>query len=261
MMKINDYKNLILVAQGNDKLMAQIAKNDIIADIMETSMRSALAKYRNKTTAGNMIDYEDLQQIFLMACSEAIDIVDTEVGNPKIFIIQKGKWAVINALTSTYRQTLKQHCLECGATTRLNEKAGNPICPKCGAEGHNKVIREQFVNTDDGTVLHQVAMEGQSIEEEIEYQELIADFRMGLNGRKLEIFDMIIEKGYDRDNCKNYIKEIAEELGVGVANINLRLRDIKKALTQYLEELKMEDIRVAQTKDNSDLPKNVIRIG
>lgn len=237
MMNINDYKNLVTIAQSEDKTMAGIAKNDILADIMQFHMKPTLYKYKSKLTAGSMIDYEDLEQTFLIACSDAIEEASTEIGNPMVFITQKGKWAVIDVLRSSYRKVLKQHCKECGATTRLNEKAGNPICPKCGASGHDKVVREQFVNSDDGEVLHQVAMNGMSIEDEIEYKMLIDGFKERLTGRKLEIFQLIVEDGYDRDNCKNYIKEVAQKLGVGTANINLRLRDIKKTLVEYLEEI------------------------
>ena len=48
-------------------------------------------------------------------------------------------------------------------------------------------------------------------------------------------------KGFDRDGCKNYIKEIAEKMGVGQANINLRLRAIKKELKEYLAEIEEMD--------------------
>lgn len=245
MMNMNDYKNLIAIAQGEDKTMAGIAKNDILADIMQFHMKPTLYKYKSKLTAGSMIDYEDLEQIFLIACSNAIEEASIEIGNPMVFIIQIGKWAVIDTLRSSYRKVLKQHCKECGATTRLNEKAGTPICPKCGAGGHDKVIREQFVNSDDGEILHQIAMDKPSTEEETEYKMLIEGFKSRLTGRKLEIFQLIVEEGYDRDNCKNYIKEISEVLGVGTANINLRLRDIKKALTEYLAEIEEMERTIA----------------
>lgn len=241
MMNMNDYKNLVTIAQGEDKAMAGIAKNDILADIMQFHMKPILYKYKSKLTAGSMIDYEDLEQIFLIACSNAIEEASTEIGNPMMFITQKGKWAVIDTLRNSYRKVLKQHCKECGATTRLNEKAGVPICPKCGAEGHDKVTREQFVNNDDGEVLHQIAMDKPSTEDEVEYKVLIEEFKSRLSGRKLEIFQLIIEEGYDRDNCKNYIKEIAEKLEVGQPNINLRLRQIKAELLNFFDDIQKEE--------------------
>lgn len=234
MMNINDYKNLIKVAQEEKGIMADIAINDILADIMEYRMNPILSKYRTKTTGGNMIDFEDLQQIFLIACSRAISEVDPGIGNPMLFLLQKGKWAVVDALRSTYRQTIKQVCSICQSTTRLHEVGGKPVCPKCRAEGHEHIRREQYINNDDGTVLNQIACTS-STESEIEDRLLIDNFKVHLTGRKLEIFELIIEHGYDRDGCKNYIKEIAEHLGVGQANINLRLRDIKKALREYLD--------------------------
>ena len=113
--------------------------------------------------------------------------------------------------------------------------------PKCGAKGHDKIHREQFVNQDDGTILNTVAMQAKSTEDMTSDEELIADFRKRLSGKKLEVFDYIMLKGFDRDGCKNYIKEIAEKMGVGQANINLRLRAIKKELKEYLAEIEEMD--------------------
>ena len=244
-MGLNEYRNLIKIAQEGDKLHADMAINDILADVMLYRMNSALAKYRNACTGGAMVDYEDLQQIFLMAVAGAIQEADTEIGNPMLFLLQKGKWAVVDTLRSTYRKVIRQHCDKCGATTRLNEKDNEPICPKCGAHGHDVVHREQFVNSDDGTVLTQVAMETKSIEQMELDKELIDAIKSRLSGRKLEIFELIMDYGYDRDSRKNYIKDIAEKLGVSQANVNLRLRAIRKVITDYFEEETNYDIAEA----------------
>lgn len=235
MMNINDYKNLIKVAQEDKSVMADIAINDILADIMQHRMIPIIGRYRTKLTGGSMIDFEDLQQIFLIACSKAIQDANVEVGNPMLFLLQKGKWAVVDALRSSYRQTIRQFCHICQSKTHLAERGGIPYCPKCGAEGHEHIEREQVINNDDGTALSQIACTS-SIELDVEDKILIEEFKLTLNGRKLEIFELIVEHGYDRDGCKNYIKEIAEILGVGQANINLRLRAIKASLKEFLEE-------------------------
>ena len=231
------YRELIKLAQEGDKF----AMNDILADMMQYKMRTMLYKYREACTAGSMIDFSDLQQTFLIAVAKAVNEADVEVGNPMVFLLSKGKWAVIDVLRSSYRRVIRQHCEECGATTRLNEENGQPVCPKCGAKGHDKIHREQFVNQDDGTILNTVAMQAKSTEDMTSDEELIADFRKRLSGKKLEVFDYIILKGFDRDGCKNYIKEIAEKMGVGQANINLRLRAIKKELKEYLAEIEEMD--------------------
>lgn len=235
MMNINDYKNLIKIVQEDNGIMSEIAMNDILADIIEYRMNSQLAKYRNKITAGSMIDFDDIQQIFLIACSEAVYKADVDMGNPMLFILQKGKWAVVDALRSTYRQTITQYCDNCHSHTRLFERNGIPICPKCGAEGHSTVHRDQIINNDDGTVIDQIIAE-ESLEDQVIEKLFIEDFKKKLSGRKLEIFELIIDEGYDRDSCKNYIKEIAEVLGIGTTNVNLRLRAIKEQLQEYLNE-------------------------
>lgn len=229
MMTLADIKNLITVAQG-EGFESDIALTDILIEVMDHHMDRHLAKYVNKDTVGGM-DADDIRQIFLINVSSAIRIADINIGNPLLFILQKGKWAVIDELRRGYRQAIRQYCHECGSETRIHEIGGQVICPKC--QSSKKVERMVVNSLDDGTVLNYVVDESMDIDEMLGSEMIVERFRQSLSGRKREVFELVMYEGYDRDSCKNYIKEVAEVMGVTPTNVNLRLRQIKEAWIEY----------------------------
>lgn len=233
-MKTQDMRDLIIAAQTAEGFMQKMAINDIIIEIMQNHMHRHLAKYYKKNTVGTL-DRSDMEQIFLIACTNAIQIADPFIGNPMLFILQKGKWAVSDELRKLYRRNLRQYCHCCGAETRLHERGGTPICPKCGAAGEDNIEREQFNITDDGTMSVNV-MGNDKMDDMIHEDIILYQFRSKLTGKPLEVFDLIMYHGYDRDSCNNYQKEIAEKMGISQANVNTRIRQIKQTYMEYREE-------------------------
>lgn len=233
-LSLNDIKDLIQIAQGEDEVAADMALTDLLIEIIDNHMDRHLSKYIRKNTIGDM-DADDIRQIFLIGCSKAIREANPHVGNPLLFILQKGKWAVVDALRKQYRANLRQYCHKCGSETRLHEQSGQAICPKC--QNADDVERIQTSVLDDGTLVSLVIDERLGIDEMVISSITIEQFRGRLTGRKAEIFDLIMYHGYDRESCRNYIKEIAAILGVTPANVNLRLRQIKEEWTKYLEEI------------------------
>lgn len=232
---LTDIKNLIKVAQGEDEIASDMARTDILIEIMREHMDRHLAKYIRKNTVGGM-DADDMRQIFLIACSIAIDEADLAKGNPLLFILQKGKWAVVDELRKTYRRNIRQYCHVCETETRVHERDHVVQCPRCGAIGEDKVERIQVNMTDDGTLSAGVKDEQMDIADMATSQVIVEEFRSRLTGRKADVFDLIVNKGYDRDSCTNYIKEVAITLGVTPANVNLRLRQIKEEWNKFKEE-------------------------
>ena len=233
-LSLNDIKNLIQIAQGEDEVAADMALTDLLIEIIDNHMDRHLSRYIRKNTIGDM-DADDIRQIFLIGCSKAIREASPHVGNPLLFILQKGKWAVVDALRKQYRTNLRQYCHKCGSETRLHEQSGQAICPKC--QNTDDVERIQTNVLDDGTLAGLVIDERLGIDERVASKIIIERFRCRLTGRKAEIFDLIMYHGYDRESCRNYIKEIAAILGVTPANVNLRLRQIKEEWAKYLEEI------------------------
>lgn len=233
-----DFKQLLTITRGSDAVNAQFAMNDLLLDIQRNKM-SAIYRYKQAVTNANYLDGEDLESVFLMACYEAILVADIEKGDPMRFVIQRGQQRVIDEIRKSYRRTLKQYCEKCESTTRTHSVAGVPTCPKCGASGEH-VKTEQVVHGDDGTVLNMVVgVEG--IDDQVHDQMILDGFKARLNGRVLDVYELIVEQGYDRGACKNYIADVAEELQISKPNVNKRLRSLRDELTAYLAEINGED--------------------
>lgn len=212
------------------------ATNDLIAHIMEEHSGKVINKWVRKNTVSGM-DRDDIEQIFLIGCAKGIEMADPHVGDPLRFIIQKGTWAIKDELRKNYRKDLRQYCTNCNSDTRLNQEGGQYVCPKCGAEGTDHIEVYQRNSLDDGTVTSMIAEEAMGIDEKIAEDEVVGAFRARLSGKKLEVFDLIMVEGFDRDSCKNYIAEIAEQMGVSKGNVNLRLKAIKQEWREYKEEM------------------------
>lgn len=238
-LSVAEIKQLIIVAQTDEDIYADMALTDLLMEIVDNHMEKHISKYYRKATVGGL-DRDDMRQIFLFACSRAIEQADPHIGNPLLYILQRGKWAITDELRKTYRRNIKQYCHSCDTETRLNERGGVPICPKCKESEIGMVERIQFNTSDDGEAMQYVIDDDTNIGDSIAGELLIEDFRSRLVGRVGEIFDLIYYYGYDRDSCQNYQKEIAELLGISTSNVNLRIRQIKKAWAKFAEENIME---------------------
>ena len=238
-MSVEEIRKLIIVAQSDDEVYASIALTDLLIEIMDNHMERHISKYYRKATVGGL-DIDDMKQIFLLACSQAIEQADPFIGNPLLYILQKGKWAIVDELRKGYRRNIRQYCHSCDTETRLNERGGIPICPKCGESEEGLVERVQVNISDDGTAMEFKKDDKMDIEEDVMGDILIEEFRKRLAGRKAEVFDLIYYHGYDRNSCTNYQKEIAEILGITTSNVNLRLRQIKKEWKEFVEEQSLD---------------------
>lgn len=235
MKTLDEMKMLIWTAQNSkDHYKRNWAVRDIIEEIQKYYMWKHIAKYTKVTVSG--LDAEDIKQVFLIGVAEAIPHVDINIGDPVMYLIQKGKWSVLDLLRKHYRNDLRQYCHACSTETRLYEKGGVLICPVCGETGHSGLVeRISRNNLDDGTHLNFISDES-SLEDTVISNYIVEQFRNCLSGRRREVFDLIVMLGYDRYSCKNYIKDVANLLGVTPSNVNIRLRQIKKAWCEYIYE-------------------------
>lgn len=228
-----DIKNLISATQGTDEIISEMARTDILFEITDNHMDRHLSKYIKKNTVGSL-DADDIRQIFLIACSVAIDEANINIGNPLLFILQKGKWAVIDELRKTYRRDIRQYCNSCQVETRIHEIGHVITCPKCG--GTEGIERVQVNMTDDGSLSAHVVAESIDISDATASQMVVDKFRDRLTGRKADVYDLIMVQGIDRDSSDNYIREVADILGVTKSNVNIRLRQIKEEWSKYMNE-------------------------
>lgn len=238
-MSLEEIRRLIIIAQSDEDVYANIALTDLLIEIMDNHMERHISKYYKKATVGGL-DIDDMRQIFLIACSQAIEQADPFIGNPLLYILQKGKWAIVDELRKGYRRNIRQYCHSCDTETRLNERGGKPVCPRCGESEEGLVERVQVNFSDDGTTMEFKKDDKIDIEESITGDLLVEEFRKRLTGRKADVFDLIYYHGYDRNSCTNYQKEIAEILGITTSNVNLRLRQIKKEWEKFVEEQSLD---------------------
>ena len=195
-------------------------------------MKQCMGKYYRKISV-RALDPEDLDQVFRLACYEAILTARTDVGNPLAFILKQGQYRVVDELRKFYRRSIKQFCHSCCNETQLYQRGGVVQCPKCGA-GPESVERIDLLPIIDDNFDLAGSID---IQQEIEDSAIIDEFRQRLEGRKRDVFVMIVDRGFDRDSCKNYMQEVADELGISKSNVNLRLRAIKAQLVSYLDEI------------------------
>lgn len=232
-----EVKGLLVVVQDEkaNGFARKHAMDDLLNDIIKFRMKRHLAKY---SKSGTGIDVHDIEQTFLMATAEAIVHADPLIGDPMMFILQKGKWAVADMMRSFYRKRIRQYCHACGKETRLFEKKGRiATCPKCGNDNPETLEGVVVNQLDDGTTLNQVKSNALDLQDDVASSIIVNQFRDKLNGRTLEVFDLIMVEGFDRDSCTNYIKEIAAVLEVTSTNVNLRMRKIKAAWTEFADEI------------------------
>lgn len=157
---------------------------ELLEEIREVHMMKHIGKYTVNINPSIGLDAEDIKQIFLIGCYEAIPKANPDIGNPLLYIIQCGKWRVQSAFQREYRK----YKLLKGSLDQV------PIDDA-----------EYYDPTDEM---------------------FIQEFAANLGGRKAEIFNLIYYKGFDRDGCKNYLQEVADELGISQANVNNRRKQI-----------------------------------
>lgn len=233
---------LLNIVQGKEDGDMVAAIDEIMEGLAVMSGKVAPRFARQIST--NDIDRDDLKQEFLFGAYNAIETTNALVGDPFRFLVQKGTWALVDRLRKSYRQQVRQYCNDCHQETALCKKDGESTCPRCGSKEVstiNKMKLDNPTNTQEES--EQIGMidslESNStipIEEAIASSALVTEFQGMLTGRKKEVFDLVYYEGYNRDNCQNYIKEIAEIMGITPQNVNLRLRQIKKQWQLFVEQ-------------------------
>jgi len=239
-MNTNEISVLINMVQAGGS-RARLAMNDLLTEIQEEYADRALSKYIRKITVSGF-DRDDLHQMFLIGCVEGIEQADPTIGSPIMFILKKGRWKVTDYMRSMYRKTIRQYCSYCQTETRIYQRGGESVCPSCGAVGDRYITRIQHTTSDDGTALAFIEDEQMDMVDKLTSEDIVETFRSRLMGRRLDVFNLIIGEGYDRESCGNYIAEVAEVLDISKANVNLRLRAIKTEWAEYIEEMSNIDI-------------------
>ncbi|KIL38007.1 hypothetical protein SD70_29360 [Gordoniibacillus kamchatkensis] len=166
-------------------------------------------------------DRDDIRQAFLIGCYAGIMKARLNIGDPLAFILNKGLWAVADVIRRDGQKELQQECSGCHATSKPNRVHGRYVCRRC--ESDQVELRRRVIPHAET-----IEVTGHNQDDRLTVQE----FHDQLTGCKRDVFDLIM-RGYDRDNCRNYLKEIGQILGISAANANLRLQQIREAWVQY----------------------------
>ncbi|AZS49238.1 sigma-70 family RNA polymerase sigma factor [Bacillus phage vB_BpsS-140] len=253
-MTVEEIKNLVVLLQTTeDKQHREWALSDLVHEAMEYMDSTCHPLAKKGRSIGMSLD--EIKQEYIIQVATALTYhADARKGNPLLFSVWKAKHLILDLIRKEMRKKVRQYCHSCDNDTYLNKINGSNVCPRCGESNPSKVdLVSLYVvdgaNGEDAdnnySQMDKISLQKHldySLEDGVTDSDLINRFRSRLSGRRLEIFDMIILDGYDRDSCTNYQKEIALKFGVSQTNINTRIRQIKQAWLEFKEEELAGDI-------------------
>ena len=223
-----DLKEVIAKAQAGDER----AQNTLIKTLKDNGAMQQLARYlyRNR-----LLEPSDVRGEFWLGIAKGILNVKHNVGNPLQYLIQCGLWQVKSALRRAIRKGVIYKCKTCKATgqfRRITDRAYMEMacCPKCGGELETEELHIPLKDEHTSHLKSESRIERWDIDE----------FKMTLTIYEKRVFEFI-ETGYDRDNSKNYLRDIATEMRVTPQAINHHLRNIRTKLTSHLEKVTVKD--------------------
>lgn len=215
------------------------AREDLFALIYKEHLRAFTHRYRSRNV---LVDEADIESEFMLGALKALDSVALDRGNPLLYLLWKGNMAVAHLLRTRIQKGVRAFCRGCGTTRAIKTIGGKPTCRSCGsldldtymvvdsAEGlapdGRKLDRLESTASIDADAVWGIATYGVQIQE----------MRSRLNGRVLELFDVLVLEEVNRDSSQNYIREIAERWGVTTACVAVYLRKLRSSIEEYLSE-------------------------
>lgn len=229
--------DLVARSQQGDEL----ALGQLISIINDYHKHRYVGRYygRNVVVGDAEIDSE-----FMLGVWKALPKAKLDVGNPVNFMCWRGQKAVQTLMRNNIRREVRYLCLECGATGVMGYKSKVPVCVECETttiqtwmvESAPKETEDpnfdsfSLVAGMDGETAWQLAVYGIQIEE---IRERLASRQ---TGRALELFDIIVLEGVNRDSSKNYLREISERWGTSQMRVVHTLRKLRQEIKAYFAE-------------------------
>ena len=217
-----ELREVIRKAQAGDEW----AKDTLVKLLEDNGAMQQLARYlyRNR-----LLEPSDVKGEFWLGVAQGMLKVKYNIGNPLQYLIQRGIWQVRTALRRAINRGVIWYCKECSFSGQLRRMTDRDIldvarCPKCGGEvgSHEKFTP---LKNDHWKVKQETRLM------RLDLDKLKTTFTV----HERKVFELI-EQGHDRDNSKNYLKDIAKELRVTPQNVNYHLRKIRSKMEQHLRE-------------------------
>lgn len=218
-----DTLSLIQAAQGG----CPDATDKLFKTIIHEHMQARIARRRGRNV---LVDDHEIESEFLLGCWMALKKVK-DIGNPLLYMLWKGDMAVAQLFRAKITKNVKALCSSCGAERPVKMKRGRSTCVVCGSEDVDTRMVEQPLPEGD--------VESDNYSAEAVWHVAVRDVRTQeirslLSGRVLQLFDIIVLEGIDRESSRNYLAEVAERWECSTANVSIVLRKLRCAVAAYL---------------------------
>lgn len=198
-----------------------------------------------------LVEPAEIDSEFLLGCWRALPRAKLDVGNPLMFMCYKGEMAVVDLFRSKIEKGVLASCGDCGQTKNTLMKAGRPTCRSCGSRNVTTTMQEVNETSlarpdggaDSGHVFDAaIAHSGPGVVVRAEAVWFLAtrniqveEMRARLNGRVLQLFDLLVTEEINSATSKNYLKEIAGRWGVSVPCVAVYLRKLRALVEEYFD--------------------------
>lgn len=200
-----------------------------------------------------LVEPAEIDSYFLEGCWKALARAKLDVGNPLMFMLYKGELAVVDLFRSKVQAGVLASCNDCGQTKRVIMKGGRATCRSCGSRDVSTAMIEVRESTltrsggrddrDPGAELDRMLSVGRrGVQAETDDAFFLAtrniqidEMRARLNGRILQLFDLIVTEEINSATSQNYLKEIAGRWGVTVPCVAVYLRKLRAIIEGYFD--------------------------
>lgn len=214
---MKDLKEIIILAQqGNE-----IARTTLIKLLKDDGYIKQLNRYLYRNRLSNP---DDLRSDFWIGVINAIPKVKHNVGNPLQYLTYKGIKHVITSQRKAIQKGVSFNCFDCGEHGRIRHH--KRICPHCGSSNIDTIQNEINIKDIPENII--------TIREDINIHDHILLFKKRLSPKEKEVFELIIERGYERSACKNYLKEIGKIMSTTPQCVSRRLKNIRIKYREFI---------------------------
>jgi hypothetical protein len=219
-----------------------VAVNKYLAMIRDNHMPKRIKHYIKRNV---LVEQSEIESEFMFGCYKAMDEAKLDVGNPLDFIMWKGGLEVAHLFKKRVREGVIVNCKTCGITS-MGYRNKTVLCGKCGSSDITTQMTlvgdSQLTDTEiaNGTTAYDRASAADPFSEidaifGLATEEImIKEIQAKLNGRVLELFNIMVVEEINRVTSVNYLQEIADRWGVTTACVSVYLRKLRLAIWKHL---------------------------
>ena len=223
--------SIVADAQSGDEL----AITELISIVRMYHMPRLIWSYKGRNV---LISDDEIESEFLLGVWLALPKAKLDIGNPISYMCYKGQRKVQTLFRNRIRRETRYQCIECGHTGTMGWRAKVPVCTKCDSVDINTWMVENADLVGDDVSLVSLAMgvSGETAWQIAVYGIEIDELRARLSGRALDLFDLVVIKGINRDSSKNYLQEVANLWGTSTTAVAAALRRLRRETELYFSE-------------------------